>query len=361
VKKHIKLVLLWILRACGLFRIARRISGRGFFIVGWHGVSLSDEHTRFDRLFVSPQTLRRRLDYLKKHFKIISLEEALRQHQRGKIEPHQVVLTFDDAYYNFKAVTAPILREYEAPATVYIVSEAMVSQQPVPNLLLRDVLLSTSRSEPSRAVEGFALTVSMQEPAGRKRLIRKALDHFKALPDKNGYQAAFVEQMADAYQVDISERIRNRVWHSISSREARMLADEGFSMQLHSHRHVHVVDQDEHELLDDVVQCRTTVEQATGREAADFCYPSGLWTRAAWPALEAANIRSAVTVRMGPNFPDTPRLALRRVLDGEDCTQLEFEFDMSGLRWLLHCLRHPDRRHVPSEASVKSSKDGSLF
>jgi len=361
VKKRLKLLLLWLARSIGLFWLARRLTRRGFVIVGWHGVSLSNEHERFTSLFVSPETFRRRLDYVCRKFKVASLAEALEQHARGEISPGQVVLTFDDGFFNFLAVAAPILRELGLPATVYIVSHDMVSQEPIANLIVRDLLLSTRRSQVESSLLGTEGCVSLATDPQRKGAIRLALDRLHRFNGENGNRLSFIRQLADDLDVDAEELIRRRVWHALSADEMRQLAGEGFDMQLHSHRHGVVTDMSQRQLREDLTTCRNLVEEATGREARDFCYPFGMWSRSRWPVLEAAGVRSAVTTHLGPNFVRTPRLALRRFLDGEDRSQLEFEFEMSGLRWLFHTLLHPARRYQPSEKSTYYYEDGILF
>ena len=71
--------------------------------------------------------------------------------------------------------------------------------------------------------------------------------------------------------------------------------------------------------------------------------------------------KSAVVTRIGPNFLQTPRHSLRRLLDGEDRTQLEIECEASGLRFLLYALFHPSRWFEPSETPRAYKEDGRLF
>ncbi|HLJ12114.1 MAG TPA: hypothetical protein VKU82_13045, partial [Planctomycetaceae bacterium] len=91
------------------------------------------------------------------------------------------------------------------------------------------------------------------------------------------------------------------------------------------------------------------LEALTGRPARHFCYPQGFWNKAAWESLERNGVESATTTQHGPNLIGTPDLALRRLLDGESRTQLEFEVETSQVRWLAHVLVHWGRFAIPSE------------
>ena len=359
-KKRFKLVMLWLARACGLFDMARWLTRRGLMIIGWHGVSLSDEHCRFSSLFISPEAFRRRLEFLARHYRVIDLDEAMRQHRAGRFEPGQVVLTFDDGYYNFAAVAAVILQSYQMPATVYVVSADMESQQPVANLLVRDAVLSTRVSHARLSLPGPGTQLSLATERDRARVVRAVLDSLQTLPHEPPVRSQRAIQVARELEVDGDDLLERRVWHSVNCGEARALAESGFSIQLHTHNHLEVVDYPD-TVCEQAQRCRAIVERVTQQPAVHYCYPTGLWTREAWEPLRQAGVESAVTTRLGPNFPQTPSLALRRFLDGEDRTQLEFEFEMSNLRWLLYAILHPRRWCEADEKRVRNKLDGKLF
>ncbi len=360
-KKKFKLGLLWLAKHLGLFWLARRMTRHGIVIIGWHAVSMTDEHQRFPGLFIAPETLKRRLHYLKTHFEIISLDEAMTQYERGAIRPGQAVLTFDDGYYNFAHQAAPILREFEATATVYLLSSHMVSQEPFHAPLIKDMVSMAPAAElccQDDALPGLSTPQALRTEADRDVLTGAALRHLSTLPMDE--RTAYAQQLAEALGLDFGAVSRQQVWRSLNCDEVRSLAEDGFGMQLHGHHHLNVVDFADR-ALEDVATCRELVEAASGRAAQHFCYPSGFWHREAWPMLQAAGMRSATTTRQGPNFMTTPPFALRRVLDGEEQSQLEFEFCVSSLRWLIHTLFHPERRHSPSEKRARYHEDGILF
>ena len=344
----------------GLFILARKLTQRGIKIVGFHGVSLTDEEERFTTLFISPETFRRRLAHLQKHFRIISLDEAVTQLASDSIQPNQMVLTFDDGYYNFAARAAPILREFNATATVYLVSHGMVSQEPTPPLIIRDIILQTRCDQFSCTVPGIEASQPLLTSKDKAKFTHLALNHLKTLPLSGVEPIAYARHLAETLEVDFNELWDRRVWHCLNCDEVRGLSEEGFSMQVHGHLHRNVIDFPE-VVEEEVSTCKSLVERATGKEARDYCYPGGLWNHQTWGALKRANIRSAVTTHYGPNFSKTPLLGLRRHLTGEDEAQLEFEFEMSGLRWLVHLLFHPSRLYEPSEKLQPYAESGKLF
>ena len=347
-RRKAKLAILWAARAVGLFGLARLLTRRGFRIIGWHGVSVGDEHLRVPLYSISPATLRLRLDHLRKHYRVTTLDEVLRRQADGTIAPSQVALTFDDGLFNFAACAAPILREYGYSATVYVVSSTFSCPTIAHTMCIRDICRQSKASWlPGRFCD-ISDPMPLTPESARAGTIRLLINRCKQLPIDRDCRDDFVRELAEALDVDFDDLTRRRVWSYLYARELTALSAAGFSVQVHTHTHLNVVEQHEH-VYEEVRECRAKIEELTGAEAKDFCYPSGCWQRKTWKPLQDAGIRSAVTCSPGPNFSKTPLLALRRFIDTECFTQLEFEFSVSGLRWLLHVLFHPSEVYAPSE------------
>ena len=346
-KERLRYGLLWCLRATGAFALGRLLTRRAVMIIGWHGVSLEREHHRFGSLFISPESMRRRLEFLKKHYTVIDLDELARQHVSGRFEPRQVVLTFDDGFYNFATAAVPLLREFGMTATNYIVSEYLDTRLPNYRMMVRDLVRLAARRDQVLTLPRGA---SVAAGAGLGALERAALREYDAVERSTAVQADYVTALAGTLGVDLAGLLDGRVWHCMSPETIRELAGDGFAMQLHTHSHYNVVDYAD-QAGEQVRVCRAAVERTTGRPAPHFCYPSGRWTKSVWPTLEREGVRTATTTRMGPNFPETPLLALRRLMNGEDRSQLEFEFELSNVRWLLAQLAGKADRATPSEKS----------
>ena len=128
--------------------------------------------------------------------------------------------------------------------------------------------------------------------------------------------------------------------------EIRSLADLGMDIQLHTHRHQFppVEELARRELEDN----RAVLEPILGRSCHHLCYPSGVFTPEQWPWLEACEIASATTCLPGLNRIDTPRYGLRRFLDAETVTAIEFEAELAGLAELLRRARSIVRPRPPA-------------
>ena len=77
-------------------------------------------------LSVSPEHFAEQLEVIKKYFCPLSMQELLRQLQLGKVPNRSIVVTFDDGYVDNLRNAKPLLGRYDVPATIFLVTEALV-------------------------------------------------------------------------------------------------------------------------------------------------------------------------------------------------------------------------------------------
>jgi peptidoglycan/xylan/chitin deacetylase (PgdA/CDA1 family) len=120
-KKIIKIVVCNITTYTGYQYITRSKSNKkGFIILTYH--SISDEIEPDET--VTPEEFERQLQYIKENYKVISLEEAIEYLQTDfeKISG-SIVITFDDGYGDNYYNAYPLLKRYNFPATIFLISD----------------------------------------------------------------------------------------------------------------------------------------------------------------------------------------------------------------------------------------------
>ncbi len=66
--------------------------------------------------------------------------------------------------------------------------------------------------------------------------------------------------------------------------------------------------------------------------------------RTTWSWLDRLGVKSAATVEQGFNFSGAPPLALKRLSDGQETDDLEFEAELCGIIEVIRRLRRPFHR-----------------
>lgn len=120
-KKFIKIVVCIITTYTGYQYISRnKTNKKGLAILTYHSISNEIEPDEA----VTPEEFEKQLQYIKDTFKVISLEEAA-EHIQTDIEKvaGSIVITFDDGYRDNYRYAYPLLKKYNFPATIFLVSD----------------------------------------------------------------------------------------------------------------------------------------------------------------------------------------------------------------------------------------------
>ncbi len=316
---------------------------RRVLILGYHGVSLDDEHVWDPALFMSPRTLRRRFEILKEMgCSVLSLSDALARLRLGTLPERAVVLTFDDGLYDFRVHVAPLAQEFEFPVTVYLSTYYSVHQEPVFPVMLSYLLWKARgrRLSVKRAgVENVELT------AGNHGDILSLFGRYVAQAGLGGRdKAALLEDVAGALSIDYAEILRRRILQLMTPDEVAMLDHRWVSVQLHTHRHRTPTDRSA--LEDEILRNREIISAATGHVPTHLCYPSGRFEARGFEWLRALGVQSAVTCQPGLAAPQDETLALPRFIDTEPTSENSFRAWAAGVAHLL-----PRRKvdHSPEE------------
>jgi len=82
-----------------------------------------DDRGKLSSLSVSPENFRRQMRFLsERNYNVISLSELVQAKKDKKELPRNtVVITFDDGYENNYISAFPVLREYDLPATIFVI------------------------------------------------------------------------------------------------------------------------------------------------------------------------------------------------------------------------------------------------
>lgn len=257
---------------------------------------------------------------------------------RGDLPRSAIVVTFDDGFYSNYSLGLPILRQFEIPATIYVTTYYVAQRNPIFRLVIQYLFWKTGRT--TLDLSGLDLdrdgTVDFsQSEDDKNKLVWQIIEYGEEHLTEN-QRVRLSRELAARLDVSYHGVLRSRSLSLMTTDELRETAESGVSIQLHTHRHRFPVE--ECVVHREIEDNRTFLKIVLGVSPNHFCYPSGLWSRAQWPWLTAAKVCSAVTCDPGLNDSATPLLALKRFLDADTLSQIEFEAEIYGFVEILRRL-----------------------
>ncbi len=329
----------WIGKWCGGFWLARRLTQPLLRILCYHGFELENETTFRPKLFIKKETFRRRLSTLyQHHYPILGLEEAIARLKSGSLPSNAVVITIDDGFWGVSSCAAPLLKQFGYPATIYVTTYYSQKNVPIFRLVVQYMFWSTRLSQVDLdCLGGIGLTTIALTDVDQKTQAEWAIINFGETFCTESERQELCRKLAVALQVEYSFLEKTRILSILNSQEISQLDRDGFDIQLHTHRH-NFSEEDENLAKREIQDNRTVLEGIVARSLKHFCYPSGIWFPHQWAWLTDVGVESATTCEVGLNDRSTHPLGLKRFLDSETISQVEFEAEISGFAELVRKL-----------------------
>jgi peptidoglycan/xylan/chitin deacetylase (PgdA/CDA1 family) len=341
-----KQILFTLAKRLGAFAVVRDSEWRRqrLLILCYHGVSLADEHEWNDSLYVTAELLRTRLRFLRDHgYTILPLDEACRLLWERRLPRRSVALTFDDGTIDFERLAVPLLREFNAPATLYLSSYYTTVRLPVFNTVLSYVLWKGRQSGADIAASCGSTTPLPVGTAAERELAYNAVCQYALTNTLDAVaKDALVARIAADVGVSYEQVRSSGVLQLMTPESVAALPPDLISVQLHTHRHRTPRREElfRRELEDNARMIREM--RGSAPELSHFSYPSGLYRGEMLPWLRDFGVRYATTCVPGIASPQDDPLLLPRFIDSCRQTALTFEAWASGLAELLP--RRPGNR-----------------
>jgi peptidoglycan/xylan/chitin deacetylase (PgdA/CDA1 family) len=269
-------------------------NARGSRIVVYHGVCRRD-HTRYNNIFLRLKTFERHLQYYKKYFHVVSLDDYYAGRFSG--DRYNICISFDDGYENNYLSVLPLLEKYRVPAVFFITSIRQAGY----DILWNDFIGYLHKYGPRR--------LSYEGETYRKG----RLNHY--FSERSGVRlvealrsAGFAEKaalMQDLYPlVAYRERVQEaEYWRQMTETQIRELSESEW-VTIGSHGFYHndlgriPIEDAERELTDS----RLFLEKWTDKPVRSMAFPYGTYSRAAVAAASRAGYTQILALDF--HFPE---------------------------------------------------------
>jgi peptidoglycan/xylan/chitin deacetylase (PgdA/CDA1 family) len=337
--RAVKSLLVSALRFAGVFRAFRWANRDRVIVLTYHGVlpPANGIEPYESRNVVDAETFAWQMRYLARHYRCVSLEEAVRLLASDRPLPrYMVVVTFDDGFQNNLRYAFPILRRCGVPATFFLTTghigqgARLLWTERVGRLLARAAMPQTLTLPGGTP----PLTLAFRTAAERERARALLMKSLKAMSRAERDQA--IQHLEESLrQKDGAEDAAPHAdrYTFLTWGEVVALAQGGASLGSHTVNHPILTSLDDSDRLEEVLESKRAIEQHLGMPCTLFSYPNG--TEQDFDERDTANLRkagfvAAVSQIAGVNDKQTDRFALRRLNIGQGHTPPLFIAQLSG-------------------------------
>ncbi|CQD11722.1 polysaccharide deacetylase [Mycobacterium lentiflavum] len=317
-----------LLCAVGVPALARRRHRDVLGIVMFHGV---EDETLSPACWhvLDAATYRRQLEYIREHFNVLPLEDALDRLAAATLPPRALTITFDDGTRNLLTHAVPVLRELGLPAAVFLATGPMGTEETLWPDRLWLAIAGTAATEVDLAALGLGIC-SLEGDANRGKVYGSAAARMKDLPD--AHRITVLSEVLEA----LGERDGGDAgpFRMLSWDEAREMVSDGLvTLYPHTVSHPILSRCTDDKVAQEITDSCDMVERETGRAPKVFAYPNGRpqdFDARAQEVLRGRGVRWALSTRYGLADRRCDPMALPRLPVGSDTSFDYFRLMVSG-------------------------------
>lgn len=338
--QRIRRLVLYTAKYFGLMRLSRIFTSGQLRILAYHNFTGSADVLEWHpKLFISPGTFTKRMDYLRQNgYEVLGLDQALKRLKTGTLKGSPVVITIDDGWHGTLIHAHPVLTKNSFPYTIYVTSYYSNNPHPVFNLVIPYLFFKAPPKKVTMSGPGIP-NLGQVDLSNKKQVeetARKLIE--TGQKGKNADRNQIIETLAKILDLDMTSLKKSQLFNIMVPRTLSALVEDGVDLQLHTHRHNWPIEKNAAQ--EELESNSKYLMEVRPDRPMHFCYPSGFYTKGQFDYLQGCGIKTAATCKPGFNTGTDNPYELKRFLDGENISQVEFEAEMSGFLELLRRARN---------------------
>jgi peptidoglycan/xylan/chitin deacetylase (PgdA/CDA1 family) len=265
-------------------------------------------------LEVEPEFLRAMLAHLRAlDVDIVTMDEVHQRLSERNFARRFACFTLDDGYRDNRDFALAVMREFDAPLTVYVASDFAEGTGRLWWIALEMVIARASAIEAPIGGDGVRFDTST--PAAKQAAFDRLHDWLRALPGEHDVQRE-ISALCTRHGVDDGTIARDLC---MSWEELKAFADDPLvTIGAHTITHCDLARQSEATAAFEIATSRARIEAALQKPVLHFAYPYGDRIAAGqreFALARSAGFKTAVTTRPGMIFPESAAhlTALQRV------------------------------------------------
>ena len=265
-------------------------------------------------LEVEPEFLRATLAHLRSlDIDIVTMDEVHQRLQARDFTRRFACFTLDDGYRDNRDFALPVMREFDAPMTVYVTSDFAEGTGRLWWVALERVIARASAIEVP--ISDVKIRLDASTPAAKQAAFDRVHDWLRELPAEHDMQRE-ISALCTRHEVDEMSIARELClsWEELKA----FAADPLVTIGAHTIAHCNLGRQSEETASFELATGRARIEAALQRPVLHLAYPYGDRFAAGpreFRLAQTAGFKTAVTTRPGMIFPESAGhlTALQRV------------------------------------------------
>jgi peptidoglycan/xylan/chitin deacetylase (PgdA/CDA1 family) len=255
-------------------------------------------------LEVAPEFLRAMLSHLKsRDIDIVTMDEVHQRLVERNFSRRFACFTLDDGYRDNRDFALPVMREFDAPLTVYVASDFAEGCGRLWWIALEMAIAKASSIEVN--LGDVATRLDTSTPAAKQAAFDRLHDWLRGLPGEHDIQRE-ISTLCARHGVDETVICRELC---MSWDELKSFADDPLvTIGAHTITHCNLARQTEEIASHEMAASRARIESALGRPVLHLAYPYGDKIAAGpreFALARSAGFKTAVTTRPGMMFPES--------------------------------------------------------
>ncbi len=318
--------------AASFGRQARSSKEPQLLILMYHRILPRDDTrslTEEPGMMVTPETFRLHINILKQNFNLIKLSDWIQQKLDGEqLPPRTCAITFDDGWADNFEFAFPILKELGVPATIFLVSDMIGTNEKFWPERLAGIVTKVSSDYPQHWshpelewLQQNPANYRLSETPPTQDELSKLIASAKSLSDQEIHdQLDHIESVLQLKKENHSPSLLS--WPQVKEMVTSGLVEAGS----HTCRHVRLNEHTPEELLrNEIINSKKEIEKQIGQVVKTFCFPNGDFCPQAL-SLVKQNYTSAVTTKPGWNTTNTENHLLQRIGIHQDISEDRISF-----------------------------------
>ncbi len=259
--------------------------------------------------------LRTHCEHIRRFYHPVSMAHiSAAIHQKSPLPENAVAITVDDGYRDFLLNAFPVFREFEIPATVFLVADFLDRKSWLWWNQIEYAFEHTTKQEVPFDAPGLGADSPLTTTRERWWNARSFAEALTSV--SNAQRLIEMKRVLDALEVSIPERAPAEV-EPMTWEEVRDLQRSNIEFGAHTNTHPILSSLESPQAIEDEIRgSKARIEEKLGSPVIHFCYPNGKLADIGETAVRITHecgFKTAVTTEPGMNRLDADPFLLRRI------------------------------------------------